>query len=423
MNERQFLRAVKNKRNKYGMYTYELVHRMIEDYTGETRITRKSQSPKRIIEDNFKHILNKTDDRNISDLLFLIMSYNEEIVINNFDKVLERFKNGPASGIRTNDSAQIDFFNEFVTNKKSEELIQSNIDGILNSISKNNLFRIANIIKGYSKYTDNKINNFLEQNKVEVAKYLLKKYTKVSVLEQLNRGNFEDLANEYAITLSIMIDELLENEKCRWIDIKNIGSGAYSNVYEIGTKVLKIGGPRQTYKIPNHTRILQPLTRTNLINEIDNSVFLCIEIADKIDKLEGEDFTEESLYEIYKELRESGIIWTDIRRENLGKLKNKNSPYKSMNSEIINVAPNSVGFIDEMKGMETNKNDIVILDTDYIYKEDDPNIVWPSNMFVNEFEARWQQEQQVRIQKKIAKHVNDFSEEENIKEKGEDDER
>lgn len=194
-----------------------------------------------------------------------------------------------------------------------------------------------------------------------------------------------------------MVEELLESEKVRLVDIDYCDSGSSSYVFQIGDKVLKIGSLRNTYKIPNHPRILQPLTRIELLQDDgENTPFACIEIMERVDSVNPGDFLEEEMYKIYKELRDAGIIWTDPRLANLGRLRKDN--INILNGEELDVEPKSVGFINGKNKRVLKKGDIVILDTDYIYMQDDPNIYWPNSQY-NIFEKSWQRERQAELGK------------------------
>ena len=103
------------------------------------------------------------------------------------------------------------------------------------------------------------------------------------------------------------------------------------------------------------------------------------------------DMKEEKLYQIYKELRQDGIIWTDIRWDNLGKLKKSNIPM--LHGKEMYVSPDSIGFDKELKGGKEDilqKGDIVIIDSDYIYKENSSHITFFEQS--TKFERRYQQE-------------------------------
>lgn len=453
MNERQFLKKVNSDSNENGGMTFAYVFRMLENPKSERGIVVRNNSivsflrkyakiktPKKIIQDNFGLILSKTCNDDIGRLLILLMDDAEtnSLVKENFDIIMNRFKHGEEYK-NINDSIinilhvqQNEFFERLIEEDDGEAIIENNIQNILRSIPKKNLFKIVQTIKGISEQTDNEINDFMEQNKIEIAQSLLEIYTRAKTIALFESGNNEptgELVAEYASTLSTIIDELAKSENCRLIDINYLSSGSYSTVYEVGNQVLKIGGPRETYEIPNHTRILQPLTRTNFIDEKDNSIFACIEIAEKVERLdkglgmaeyiEAEQAKKEDLYEIYKELRQEGIIWTDVRLKNIGRIHNTNTAEKVLNGENINVSHNSVGFTDEIKGKEIVSGDFVIIDTDYIYNEDNPNISWPGAGFASEFEKRWQQERQAEIAKEHQNNRMEKSE----NERGEKDEK
>ena len=215
------------------------------------------------------------------------------------------------------------------------------------------------------------------------------------------------------IPVTRMIDELLESEGVQYTDINYLGAGSSSTVYEIGNKVLKIGSLRNVYKIPNHPRILQPLIRLNLVDERwENMEFACVEIMDKVKRIEEEATHTEELYKIYKELRDSGIIWTDARPTNLGRLLKRNVP--TLNGEEMDVEPKSVGFTNGQNTETLPEGELVILDTDYIYSSDDPDIYWPNNEYYQILEKRWQREKQAEIAKKYSEE----QKEENHSEQG-----
>ena len=200
-----------------------------------------------------------------------------------------------------------------------------------------------------------------------------------------------------------MFDELLESENKKMIDIEYLSSGGYSDVYKIGDSVIKIGGPRKKYKIINHRRILQPLTRTNFLDLENNEPFACIEIAPAVETNLEDELTEEELYKIYKELRDDGIIWTDCKDINVGRLTRENVP--KLNSEEIDIAPESIGADQKPKGEILKKGDYVIIDSDYIYKENDPDISFAGSKWSlsKKFEQKYQREKQSEIAKRYKK--------------------
>ena len=119
-----------------------------------------------------------------------------------------------------------------------------------------------------------------------------------------------------------IINELLKHEGKQKEDIIKIAEGGYSSVYKIGSKIIKIGEEPQTYKLPKDSkRFLRPLIRRKIETK---GKMINIEITEAVDT---EGITDEDVYKIYKELREEGIIWTDAKKENLGKLRYDNVPH------------------------------------------------------------------------------------------------
>lgn len=98
--------------------------------------------------------------------------------------------------------------------------------------------------------------------------------------------------------LRIIFQEILDNENKKVSDIKYAG-GVFSNVFIIGSKVIKIG-ERNTFKIENNKRFLKPLLR--MIIKINNKE-ICIEITERV----SYDVTEEDVYLIYRKLRNKNI--------------------------------------------------------------------------------------------------------------------
>ena len=408
MNERKFLKEINKKYNEDGSLTCTMVLNLIDSERKKLGLQKtskvsnvfrrlfsnfnKEKSAEQIIADNFPEILERTNSSSVNLLITKLIEDSEtkQIVIENLSMVLNRLIKDD-----TFKECNKEVFNKIIELPEGKEFIEQNIDNILENVSPTNMFQISQYLKGLSDNVDERLNNALEDNKIEVAKSLLKE----SIITRIRSDYKEELVDEYKLTLSVMIDELLESEKCRYIDIDYLSRGSYSNVYQIGGKVIKIGEPRQTYSIPNHRRILQPLTRTNFINEKNrNQPFACIEISDKVDPLLPEDMKEEKLYEIFKDLREDGTICTDLRFANIGRLNKNNVP--SLNGEEMDVAPNSVGFTNDKDKKELSVGDLVIIDTDYIYSEGDSNIVWQKNGYSVKFEKRYQQEKTVEIAKK-----------------------
>lgn len=165
--------------------------------------------------------------------------------------------------------------------------------------------------------------------------------------------------------LTMIVDEVAQNENVDIADLEYIGKGTLTDVYKIGNKVVKFGKNRLTDKIPYHRRILQPLIRRRLLRGFKD---LYIEISEYIPP--DNTITDEDAYLIYKELREDGIIWLDAKRENLGRLEKSNLAYFN---EPLYIKNETVGYIPETikKDNPLNKGDLVIIDTDFLFREQD----------------------------------------------------
>ena len=114
--------------------------------------------------------------------------------------------------------------------------------------------------------------------------------------------------------------------------------------------------------------------------------------------------TKKQLYEIYKELRDDGIIWTDAKASNVGKLTKPNKRYSKKIGEIDDkgiitwgsqkYAGTGAGFETQDENQEIlNAGEYVIIDLDYIWEENYENIIWPSGGSLSfEFEKMYKKE-------------------------------
>ena len=412
MNEKQFLNMlIENNRNNF--FTCKVVKYLIDSQSNKISVIKnnllkkffkrfgKVKTVDEIIYDNFEVILERTLKFDKKDLLeMLIKDSNTRYVIKEkFDIILESLK-------ECDINSKINITQLFNKTEGFQEINEVFMEDFIEEIlSSHNFFEDIQEIKGISKNIDAKAENILESRQEEITSKLL--YNAV-IYKQPEDYPYEKELNTYAITLSTMIKEIMESEGKKWIDLTFKGKGGYNDVYEIGEKIIKIGIPRKTYNISNHPRLLQPLIRTNYFCDKDGEEILaCIEICDKVELIENKkEYGKEEknkLYQIYKELREEQIIWTDARFENIGILKRDNIP--NLNGEEMYVSPDSVGFNNELEQSYLKKGDWVIIDSDYIFSKEDPNIKWSAAGFSKEFEERWQREQQDKIAQKIKKDV------------------
>ena len=317
---------------------------------------------------------------------------------------MERFKNGDIS-----DECQETFFEILTFQYGYKKFFQKNMRNIIESISPGIVFEKASLLKEILPRYSKKINEIINSNQDKICRHILFK----CLSKNNNKSNItaKDI-NDYSLTLQILFREVLKSEGKQFCDVQKIGEGVYSQTFKVGGKVIKVGAPRETYNIPNHRRILQPLARINLTNQYQESIGT-IEVTDEVDTSKDtlNKITKEDLYRIYKELRDDGIIWGDPKINNLGILKGDNVP--TMNRRPLQVNPVSTGFINDLKKVKPlSKGDIVIVDTDYLYRQEQKNKKGNKDSYVFEFEKRYQEEkrkkEQDNIENKIATHQKDI---------------
>lgn len=278
--------------------------------------------------------------------------------------------------------------NNYLKYLKKEDLeFENKVIRIIDSIKPYKVIDILPYISGISKKTDEYINGFYEKNKEIIAKQLIENYTTVNEesitpknkkllkYNNITKGESKYPKN-YEMVIYMIIDELLESEKCEFKNIRKVGQGSYSTVFEIGSNVFKIGKEKGTYFMPNHRRILQPIIRKNifknLYDEKGELYYLTIghiEVMQKVKtNLSKEELTEADMYEIYTELRKEGIYCPDLRRDNIGKLLKPNYTY--IDNKIIKPDDISRGFTRNLEKNEIlQAGEFVIPDIDLFYTD------------------------------------------------------
>jgi len=130
-----------------------------------------------------------------------------------------------------------------------------------------------------------------------------------------------------------IITELLERQGLDITAVSYLASGSYSDTIKVGEFVIKIGVTRENKEIPYSKHIIRPLisfvTNRGANIEVQNLVDArWWEIKDEngnvIRELSEEEI-EEELFRVYCNLRRDGVIWKDIRKENVGRLLKRNS--------------------------------------------------------------------------------------------------
>lgn len=212
------------------------------------------------------------------------------------------------------------------------------------------------------------------------------------IIRKMACANTKKWDKKFLDSLTMIINEIAQNEETDLSNLKYVNSGSFSNVYRIGNKVIKFGKTRVTDNIPYHRRVLQPLLR-RWVDTGDGNLY--IEISEYI-KQNDIDLEEDEIYQVYKELRNDGIIWADVRKANLGRLEKDNIAY--FNTEL-NVKNESVGYIPKTikKDKPLQEGDLVIIDTDLLFGEEEFSEELLENMGINlyyyqKFEGRYQKE-------------------------------
>jgi len=270
------------------------------------------------------------------------------------------------------------YFIEFLLSSKYKDILVSNFDKILKNYY--NLFDLKELIKKDTQLLS-KYKNYVNNNPDNLIYEIIIKGFIID-LESAKKQKIFD-------TIKLIITELLEYEKINFSEIELLGEGEYSYVVSIGSKVLKIGLQREKFHIDNNKRFLKPLLRTQIQKYGSSEVLGCIEITEKVDT---KNITDEDVYEIYKELRDEGYRWTDCKKENIGRLLRKNI----IHFKDIDLSNKSI-YYNTNNSEELESGELVIIDNDYIFTEEEFNNLPESFKTINmemikEIEERYQNE-------------------------------
>lgn len=273
-------------------------------------------------------------------------------------------------------------------------LINSTISIKLTSfLLKNNLY-IDKVYQNFDNIISNNIKDLYELKKQGTLNE--ETSTKISKIVQNNEeyldNTIEDILKEIygekfnnkdfkvgIDTIKIIIKELCQNENKTYGDIEYLGKGTFSYVLAVGDKVLKIGIKRYTDSFPNNPYIITPLLRESIkINE-ENKIFL--EVTERVDT--KTEVTTEELYQLYKKIRALGLVWTDVAKRNVGRLKKDNIVHWNTPLYPTDEALELKKYIN---ASQLKKGELIILDADHIYEG------YKYNLTNKEFEDRYQEE-------------------------------
>lgn len=256
------------------------------------------------------------------------------------------------------DNAQKYDFDSIITEsdlkQQAQKFIYNNFDYVLKNYPTKKIIPIYRYMK-LNEEMKIKINKFLDNKKEEFLSEILYKVLSDESQEKVGKDKFNALLKY----VTDIVDKTLEKEKLQIVDTKILMAGTFSNVIAIGDTIIKLGKERKTFNIPNDERILQPYLRKDLSEEL--GVNATIEVCDRVET--DIKLSDEELYNLYKEMRDRGIVCADIKYGNVGRLLKDNLPRNNEKNGMIGNVTNTL-----------KKGDLVILDTDFIYKENDPNI-------------------------------------------------
>jgi len=344
-------------------------------------------------------------------IIFSIYEFNEERGKNLSNKLLETNYNFNDFNFtyfidciaRNNDELKKEIIEIYINNKNIcnsavsfclykdcyKDIIYKNIDLIIENKGED-LIILKNIINNYfhdDKKNElvNKINSKIDKHKeFNIKETISTLYSRIiskdmsRVLNETEKKKLDDILE----IVTLLVQDIIKNEKINISEINILGRGTYSYVLEIGDKVLKIGKKRETKTFPNNPYIIAPLLRKEFAINYVYSVF--VEVTEKVDRKSR--ITEEELYDLYKKIRNLGLYWHDVAFGNVGRLLKDNVIYWRQDLPITDERLGLKRYI----GSETlKKGEVVILDNDFI--TDNPSYT-TNNPLKAKFEKMYQEE-------------------------------
>ncbi len=238
----------------------------------------------------------------------------------------------------------------------------------------------------------------------------------------MNKDVLDFARDEYAIfdfsedlleVISEFICDIMKHENVSLEDIKFAGEGKTSKNIQIGEYVLKVGLTRRTKQFKNSARILQPIIRREI--KMDDGEKAFVEVQNAVDTdwyKENRYGITDIVYQVYRDLRDEGLVWTDLKFKNIGRLLKDNRinyterVHNSNEESVIKeLEPDEVATGLKGKPKKILKaGDYVLLDTDFVFDEKDlsdeniKEILLDS--WYNTYEMRYQREKKNRNKNK-----------------------
>jgi len=286
------------------------------------------------------------------------------------------------------------------TENNSIDLLYKNIDSIL---EKNNSVDLV--------YLKNVIDN---EQTITKIKEKIQKDSKTSLMTSfnnklkcfINRNKLDEESNKKLDTILEIIyliaEDIAKNEQIALKETKYLGQGSFSLIYCIGNKVIKLGTSRGADRFPNNPYIIKPLLRKKFTLNATKDFY--IEVTERVDTKTK--IPEEKLYELYKKIRNSDLIWSDVEYRNVGILLKDNIIHWRQELPITDEV---LGLDKYIEGEELKKGELVICDNDHIFYDNsaNKNISNPISQLQQAFESRYQEEKNKKFIKKLS--INNFN--------------
>ena len=283
---------------------------------------------------------------------------------------------------RLNEDNQRKFLNILVENKNdipysgfeykgnNKQIIYDNLDLYIDNAQ--NLYALMDFVKE-DPVALSKVKDYIDNNEDKAINSIFCQTT--------HSVKIKDPTLREVIKLIVL--DVMKNENVKFSEITYNGGG-FSRILLVGDKVIKLGN-RATKEFPNNPYIISPLLRREL--EYNNEKCFA-EVTERAET--GMEVSEEELYQLFKNLRDIGLVWTDIKAANVGRLRNKNVIHWRDNLE----PSDGVLSLEDKRGSDVlDKGDLVLIDADFIYDEKDPNIDYSNCKFIHDkFEQRYQEE-------------------------------
>lgn len=317
-------------------------------------------------------------------------------------KKLENSNNSIYKNLEYIESENITLFKEIVSTSLLNWTNYDRVNDVIEYIKNKNYLKKYLHNKNYFDAITKKSNNLLSLKEYTSNDFLInKKIAKIIdqnarlFTKQILNKAIKDFRMEYDIIPTnlkiieqinyLIIKEIVYNEKVKMSSIKLIGRGEFSDVYQIGNKIIKLGKKRGTKTFPNNPYIVKPLLRKEF--ELGEKTKIFVEVCEKI---LTNCCTKEDVDEIYKKMRRLGLVWIDVKQKNLGKLLKDNKIY--WNKPL---SPSDTALmLQEYRGSEElKKGDVIICDADYIYDESGKNY---NIQRVAEYELKFKKEKNLK---------------------------